>query len=115
MRCPKCGAEMTPPGVYDDRYWCRCGRVAYEGETAEDIEIRERSRQEALAALDYAIALRGVGRASIQEEPTMGQQIATRGCRQCGGTQYKTIETDQNGNPTNESLWICNGCGHMGD
>lgn len=44
----------------------------------------------------------------------MGQRIETRGCPNCGGTQYKTIETDQDGNATGESLWICAGCGHMG-
>ncbi|MGX1977123.1 hypothetical protein [Streptomyces kronopolitis] len=113
-RCPGCGAEMAPPGVYDDRSWCRCGRVAYEGETSEDIEIRERCRQEALAALDFAITLRGGRCATMQKEPTeMGQQIVTRGCGKCGGTMYKTIETDSNGNPTNESQYVCQGCGNI--
>ncbi|MEU0159038.1 hypothetical protein ABZ154_09400 [Streptomyces sp. NPDC006261] len=40
----------------------------------------------------------------------MGQTIQTRGC---GGTMYKTVETDENGNPTNESLYICGSCGAM--
>jgi hypothetical protein len=44
----------------------------------------------------------------------MGQRIETRGCSNCGGTQYKTIETDDKGNATGESVWVCNGCGHMG-
>lgn len=114
MKCPECGADMTPPVVYDDRYWCRCGRMAYEGETPEDIEIRERSRQETLAVLDYAIALRGGGRATLlKEDPDMGTQIATRGCSACGGTMYKTVEVDDNGQVTGETQFVCsnNSCG----
>ncbi|MFI9081966.1 hypothetical protein ACIGW8_36975 [Streptomyces sioyaensis] len=114
MQCPGCQVEMTPPGVYDDRYWCRCGRVAVEGETPDDIEIRERSRQTTLALLDHAIAMRGVGRAtSTKGAPEMGQQIATKGCGKCGGTMWKTIDTDENGNPTNESQYVCGGCGNV--
>ena len=33
----------------------------------------------------------------------MGQRIETKGC----GTMYKTVETDKNGNPTNETQWVC--------
>ncbi|MEV7470290.1 hypothetical protein AB0O20_27855 [Streptomyces kronopolitis] len=113
MQCPGCQQEMTPPGVYDDRYWCGCGRVAVEGETPEDIEIRERGRQQTLDLLDYAIALRGSGRATLlKEEPEMGQLIQTRGCGKCGGTMYKTVDTDENGNPTNEGPYVCQGCGN---
>lgn len=43
----------------------------------------------------------------------MGQTIQTRGCQKCGSTMYKTVETDENGNPTNESQYICSSCGDM--
>lgn len=43
----------------------------------------------------------------------MGQQIQTCGCQKCGGTMYKTIETDQNGNPTSESQYVCSNCGNV--
>ncbi|MEC4020517.1 hypothetical protein [Streptomyces sp. H27-D2] len=43
----------------------------------------------------------------------MGQTIATKGCGKCGGTMYRTIETDSDGNATNETAWVCNSCGNV--
>ncbi|GGU67507.1 hypothetical protein GCM10010211_36030 [Streptomyces albospinus] len=43
----------------------------------------------------------------------MGQMIETRGCGKCHSTMYKTVETDENGNPTDESQWVCSNCGHV--
>ncbi|MFE4857326.1 hypothetical protein [Streptomyces sp. NPDC056670] len=39
----------------------------------------------------------------------------TKGCGSCGGTMYKTYETDANGNVTSESQWVCANpqCGTM--
>lgn len=48
-----------------------------------------------------------------QMEHQMGQTIQTRGCHACGNTMYKTVETDENGNPTSESQYICASCGAM--
>lgn len=102
------------PAPGSNRHWCTCGRVAATGETPEDVEIRERGRQEALALLDYAIALRGGGRAtSVKEEPEMPQAIQTRGCSGCGGTMYKTVEVDDSGNVTGESQFVCANCGNV--
>lgn len=115
MQCPECRVEMAEPGPGRGNYWCSCGRVAAAGETAEDIEDRERGRQHALALLDLVITSRGKTPLPCREEDPMGQQIATRGCSKCGATQWKTIETDENGNPTNETTWVCGSCGHMGD
>lgn len=41
--------------------------------------------------------------------------IQTKGCSGCGGTMYKTYETDENGQVTSESQWICANpqCGNM--
>ncbi|GAA2108323.1 hypothetical protein GCM10009802_04080 [Streptomyces synnematoformans] len=45
----------------------------------------------------------------------MGVWTETKGCPQCGGTMYKTVETDEHGTPTNESQYVCSspGCGHV--
>ncbi|MFJ3588646.1 hypothetical protein ACIQUY_05065 [Streptomyces sp. NPDC090231] len=102
-----------------DRWWCAtCPRVGRPGETPDAIEQREAGRLQALALLDAALGPRAVERESDRQilegmESTMGQTIQTRGCSKCGGTMYKTVETDANGNPTNESMYICGGCGNM--
>ncbi|UKY54877.1 hypothetical protein [Streptomyces inhibens] len=116
MECPVCQTEMVPPGPGGGRYWCTCGRVAAAGETAVDIEIRERMRRETLDLLDHAIALRGGSRApSLKEDPEMGQQMQTRGCSACGGTMYKTVEVDENNQVTGESQFVCSNssCGNV--
>lgn len=43
----------------------------------------------------------------------MGQEIRTQGCGNCGGTMYKTVETDADGNLTGESQFVCNSCGNV--
>ncbi|MFE6690508.1 hypothetical protein ACFVFQ_29060 [Streptomyces sp. NPDC057743] len=115
MECPDCGLSMLEPGAQSNRHWCyRCGRVAATGETADDITIRERGRQEAFGLLDYALALRGGCRSRRpMEDLHMGQLIETRGCGRCGGTMYRTVETDERGNPTQESQFVCSACGHV--
>lgn len=45
--------------------------------------------------------------------PQMSPMIQTTGCPKCGGTMYKTIETDKDGNPIGAGPYVCNGCGHM--
>ncbi|MFK0294956.1 hypothetical protein ACIQU6_31405 [Streptomyces sp. NPDC090442] len=115
MDCPDCGLPMLEPGAQSNRHWCyRCGRVAATGETADDIATRERGRQEAFVLLDYALALRGGCRARPpMEDLRMGQLIETRGCGKCGGTMYRTVETDEDGKPTQESQFVCSVCGHV--
>ncbi|MCK7622283.1 hypothetical protein MUU72_03940 [Streptomyces sp. RS10V-4] len=115
MDCPDCGLPMLEPGPQSNRHCCyRCGRVAATGETADDITIRERIRQEAFVLLDYAMALRGgCRRRTPREDLRMGQLIQTRGCGRCGGTMYRTVETDDEGNPTGESQFVCAACGHV--
>jgi hypothetical protein len=41
----------------------------------------------------------------------VGQGIQTKGCGRCSGTMYKTVETDENGNVTGESQYVCSACG----
>ncbi|MFE5090587.1 hypothetical protein ACFRCI_09320 [Streptomyces sp. NPDC056638] len=82
------------------------------------IEQREADRLRALALLDVALGPRAVEREHDRQiltemETTMGQTIQTRGCSKCGGTMYKMIETDDQGNPTSESMYICNNCGNI--
>lgn len=43
----------------------------------------------------------------------MGQRIETKGCGGCQGTMYKTVETDDGGNPTSETQWVCQSCGKV--
>ncbi len=115
MDCPDCRLPMLQPDPQSNRHWCyRCGRVAATGETPDDITLRERCRQEAFVLLDYAMALRGRCRMrSPREDLPMGQLIQTRGCSKCGGTMYRTVETDRDGNPTQESQFVCSACGHI--
>ncbi|MCD9141982.1 hypothetical protein [Streptomyces albireticuli] len=58
VKCPHCEIPMiAPPLGAPDRWHCpRCPRVAATGESALNIEARERQRVAALAALDEAIA-----------------------------------------------------------
>ncbi len=117
MNCPHCRVEMMAPpeGVAQHHQCPQCPRVAAPGETANEIETRESNRLNAIAMLDTALILRGVPIPANKGGTTMGQQIETRGCSACGGTQWKTIDTDDDGNPTSETTWVCGSCGHMGD
>ncbi|WP_424887710.1 hypothetical protein [Streptomyces sp. XH2] len=60
VNCPHCEVAMTPPPPgAPDRWQCpQCPRVAATGESAQDIEERERQRVVAVAALEEAMALR---------------------------------------------------------
>ncbi|MDK0520403.1 hypothetical protein [Streptomyces sp. ML-6] len=82
------------------------------------IEQREAERRAALSLLDAALAhtdeQRKHDRTITDEmEARMGQMIQTRGCSRCGGTMYKTVETDDNGVPTSETQFVCGGCGNV--
>ncbi|MFB7919342.1 hypothetical protein [Streptomyces sp. NPDC056061] len=105
--------------VHGDRAWCpSCPRVGVLDDSAEDITQREADRRHALSLLNSALTHKDEKRAQDQAiidemEARMGQLIQTQGCPNCGGTMYKTIETDENGNPTNESQYVCGGCGHV--
>lgn len=81
-------------------------------------EGQKKVLEHALALLDIALApydekQRPYREATERMEDLMGQTIQTRGCSKCQGTMYKTVETDENGNPTNESQFICSNCGNM--
>lgn len=87
-------------------------------ECSEVPEGQKQGIEHALALLDVALASydeaqRPYRETTEQMEAMMGQTIQTRGCSKCGGTMYKTVDTDENGNPTNESQFICTGCGNM--
>jgi DNA-directed RNA polymerase subunit M/transcription elongation factor TFIIS len=58
--CPHCEVAMRPPARgWTDRWSCpECPRVAATGESAQEIESRERGRQRALGLLDHALTLR---------------------------------------------------------
>lgn len=107
--------SAAPP----ERWYCRtCTRYAALGDTVEDIEQRQVQRQHAFALLDEAMGERAVQRDTDRQvvtemETQMGQLIQTRGCGKCGGTMYRTVETDDQGNPTGYSMYICNNCGNM--
>ncbi|MFI9628044.1 hypothetical protein [Streptomyces sp. NPDC052042] len=105
--------------VYAGREVCpACPRFAVVGDTAADVEQREAERVGAIALLDDELdkldPRRINDRAAIAEmEARMGQGIETQGCPQCGGTMYRTVETDDNGNPTSMSQFVCQSCGHV--
>lgn len=63
VNCPQCNVAMKPPAAgWVDRWSCpRCPRVAATGESAAEIESRERGRLRALGLLDEALAARGKG------------------------------------------------------
>lgn len=119
VTCPHCHTEMPPSLATPGRWYCTtCPRYALDGDTAEVIEQHYDEHLRALALLDAALGPRAVEREQDKKiltemETTMGQGIATKGCSNCGGTMYKTYETDDAGNPTSETNWICGGCGHM--
>ncbi|WP_328620739.1 hypothetical protein [Streptomyces sp. NBC_00354] len=112
--------------AYGDRWWCRCGAWRDPEEPLAAVQAREAGTRGVLAMLDAVIAERAAQRAPGAEEQrdtdrqmtdemesTMGQTIQTRGCPSCSGTMYRCVETDDQGNPTNVPLFICNNCGHM--
>ncbi|MEV6473861.1 hypothetical protein [Streptomyces sp. NPDC051657] len=117
VMCPYCRTPMADVG--SDCWACiTCPRTAHTGEKPAEIEQRETNRLDAIALLNAALAHqdeRGQHDRQVTDEmeARMGQTIQTRGCSKCGGTMYRTVETDVQGNPTSASLYICNGCGHM--
>ncbi|MFD5198869.1 hypothetical protein ACFWM7_01610 [Streptomyces sp. NPDC058375] len=116
VMCPHCRTSMA---ASNGRETClTCPRYALPGDTADDVERHETERIQALALLDVALADHDATRTRDRKitdemEARMGQTIQTRGCSKCGGTMYRTVDTDENGNPTNMSQFICNGCGNM--
>ena len=108
MQCPECDVAMqTPPPDWPVRWTCpSCPRVAAEGDTAEEIERREEERQYAVRALEEVLALR---------REVRDMQIETQGCSACGGTMYRTIDVDEDGNPTGGGgPFVCQSCGAAG-
>ncbi|MFK8911292.1 hypothetical protein [Streptomyces sp. YS-3] len=96
-----------------ERWFCpRCPRYAGPGDGPREIEQHEHDRLAAIAlldaVLDEAAPCRTSDRRILDEmETTMGQTIQTRGCGKCGGTMYRTVEVDENGQPTNETQFVC--------
>lgn len=43
----------------------------------------------------------------------LGTGVETRGCPRCGSTMYRTYETDDRGNVTSQSQFVCNNCGNV--
>ncbi|MFG2617829.1 hypothetical protein ACGFXC_09370 [Streptomyces sp. NPDC048507] len=122
MTCHRCGQPMYQHEATADRWWCRCGAWRDVGESADRVAAREAETASVLALLDAAIAGRRSGgeeqrirdrEITDQMEITMSPRIQTTGCPKCGGTMYKTIETDENGNPIGAGPFVCNSCGHM--
>ncbi|GAA2957403.1 hypothetical protein [Streptomyces enissocaesilis] len=69
-----------------------------------DIEQRHEQRHHAFALLDIALGERAVQREADRQivtemEAQTGQTIQTRGCSKCGSTTYRTVETDEPGQP----------------
>lgn len=105
-----------------DRWWCRCGAWRDPAESIEQVATREKGTAQVLAMLDAAIA---AGRRGAEEqrvtdrqttsemESTMGQTIQTAGCPKCGGTMYRTVDTDEHGNPIGMGPYVCANCGNM--
>lgn len=109
---------MTRSAVQSESWRCAgCGRVARTGESSAEIEERESQRQHAIGLLDVVLGDRAERETDRQiltaMEERMGQMIQTRGCSKCGGTMYRTVDTDENGNPTSVTQFICTSCGHM--
>ncbi|MBT2508786.1 hypothetical protein J7I98_23445 [Streptomyces sp. ISL-98] len=117
--CPSCHTPMHRAAALPERWYCRtCTRYAIPGDSPEDIERHQQEREHAIALLDAALGERATQRDADRRivnemESSMGQLIQTRGCGKCGGTMYRTVETDDQGNPTGYSMYICQGCGHM--
>ncbi len=59
VHCPHCEVAMRPPARgWTDRWSCpECPRVATAGESAQEIESRERGRRRSLGLLDHALTL----------------------------------------------------------
>ena len=114
--CSSCHGSSVS---YGERDFCpSCQRIAFLGESVEVTDSREAERQHALALLNTALA--SYDEAGRQDkgitdemEIHMGQTIETRGCSKCQGTMYRTVETDENGNPTNMTQFVCGNCGNV--
>lgn len=65
----------------------------------------------AIELLDDVRACLGLTPAST--EPEAGAGISTQGCLHCGGSMRQQIETDSQGKPTGNKIWICGTCGRM--
>ncbi|QKN87556.1 hypothetical protein SEA_HFRANCETTE_29 [Streptomyces phage HFrancette] len=118
MECPRCRTRMVPDPDAGREYCTTCPRYALPCDTAADVERHEAERLRVLVLLDAALdqmnEWRQYDRAVIAEmEARMGQTIETTGCPKCGSTMYKTIETDDQGNPTSATQFVCQGCGHV--
>ncbi|MEU9606134.1 hypothetical protein [Streptomyces sp. NPDC048057] len=94
--------------------------MARPGDTRAQIDDDEHQLKRVLAMIDEATSPAArqatYERRVIEEmEAQMGQRIETRGCSRCGGTMYRTVDVDENGNPTSYPQYVCsNGaCGNV--
>jgi predicted RNA-binding Zn-ribbon protein involved in translation (DUF1610 family) len=115
ITCSRCHAPMTDVG--DSTWFCyHCSRIALTGESEAQTERREAERLYALSLLDAVLDTeqrRSDRKITSEMESTMGQVIQTTGCPKCGGTMYRTVDTDKNGNPTGGAQYVCGTCGHV--
>lgn len=89
------------------------GRAEGALEVNQQEQLREARALLDIALVDYDKRVNQDKAITDEMDLRMGQTIQTRGCHVCGSTMYKTVETDENGNPTSESQYICGSCGAM--
>ena len=128
MDCPVCEAPMTPSAAGPHFHCGRCQRMARPGDTSIDVEMALASHEAAVSMLEEVMdeleipygPRPGLGMCGsegyrpVKERDEMSG-IQTRGCPkdECAGTQWKTVETDENGMPTSETQWVCGSCGRL--
>ncbi|WP_327413248.1 hypothetical protein [Streptomyces sp. NBC_01233] len=124
MTCHACGSQMYEDSRTPGRLWCACGTYRDVAETADQVTAREAETARVLALLDMALAGSARHRGAEEQcatdrqttaemESTMGQTIQTAGCPKCGGTMYRTVDTDEHGNPIGMGPYVCSNCGNM--
>lgn len=121
MECPACRVPMRPSVYGDARSYCpRCPQYAEPGDGQREVEQRQQGLVDVLALLDAALDEVAPHRTADRQitdemEATMGQTIQTKGCGKCGGTMYRTVDVDENGNPTGAVQYVCSNtsCGNM--
>ncbi|MCY0944280.1 hypothetical protein [Streptomyces antarcticus] len=121
VNCHRCDSPMYESDANPGKWWCRCGAYRATGESTADVRAREDETARVMALLDEAIAERPGAQEQRDSdllilatmETDMGQTIQTAGCDKCGGTMYRTVDTDDKGNPIGMGPYVCAGCGHM--
>ncbi|MFJ3173136.1 hypothetical protein ACIPJK_20510 [Streptomyces roseus] len=120
VTCHRCGTPMYQLDGYPNRWWCRCGAMRHDGESLADIKVREAESARVMAMLDAVIEGQGAEEQrhtdreiTDEMEADMGQTIQTKGCGNCGGTMYRTVDVDENQQPIGMGPYVCTNCGHM--